>query len=158
MTSIASVKAVWDQFIFEHADVLAITENIFNYEYTEDSQFEVERLYKHNSDGLGEINFFEYIIDRAERVVEVGGVLNPEYQFSVNVRYTKQIDTIGNAEAEVREAIETICNLVRTELGSSWQTLNAKTGLEVIPEAVTRQEINQTNCVRQIVNFTAFIF
>lgn len=157
MTAISDVKAVWVDRVFNHADIVEITENAINFEFTDDSQFEIERLYKINSDGLGEPNFFEYIIEKGERIVEVGGAAAPEYQFTVSVRYTRGQDTAGENEIAVRSAIETLCNVVRTELGTTWDTLNARTALEILPQPVTRETVNQTPCIRQVVQFTAFI-
>ena len=156
MTSIADVQAVWLAEVFQNSAITAITTNILDYQFVDESQAEVEQLYKHDGDGVGEINFFEYLVENPnETIIEVGGQANPEKQFVVDVRYTKALDVAGNAENEIKAAIETIKDTVRTELGATWSTLDVKTALEIITEGITREEVNQTLCVRQVVTFRA---
>lgn len=157
MTSIATVEAVWVSNVFEHADILAITTKILDHEYQDESQTELEELYLEDTEGIGQLNFFEYSIGRAERIIEVGGQANPQYQFDVDVQYTKTQDVEGNAPSEVRAAIEILCNTVRSEMGATWGTLNAKTANEIIPEPIKKELVNGTPCYRHAVRFTAFI-
>lgn len=157
MTSIADVQAIWLSAVFENSNIIAITENILDYQYTDGSQTEIERLYKLGNDGIGIINFFEYLVDISnERIVEVGGQASPEKEFVVDVRYTKTLDPNGLAESEVKEAIEAVKDTVRIGLGATWSTLNVKTDLVISTQAVTREEVNGSPCVRQIVTFRAF--
>lgn len=155
--SYSNVRNIWETEIFENDDIIAITENILDYEYSDESQFEVSRLYKLDSQGIGRINFFEYIIEiRSETVIEVNGGAYPEREITVDVRYTKELDTEGEAETDVKEAIETVLSTVKTELGSSWSTLEVRTDPVITIGSVTREEVNQTLCVRQIATFRAF--
>ena len=156
MTSIADVEAVWVSNVFEHADILAITTSILDHEYQADTQTELEELYQEGALGIGELNFFEYEINKSEAIIEVGGAQAPEYKFDVDVRYTRALDVEGNTQKQVIAAIETLCDTVRTQMGATWGSLNARTALEITPAQITKEEINGTPCYRQSVRFTAF--
>lgn len=153
MTTSAQVAAVWNTAVWQHEDIAGITTKVLNHEYTDDSEFEIDQLSEN-----GELNFFEYVVVRGERIVEIGGQSNPEYEFQVECRYTRQKDTEGEAHRAVVAAIETLCDTVRTELGASWGSLNVKTGLEVLPEQITSEQVNETACFRQVVRFNSFKF
>lgn len=156
MTSIAQVEAVWISEIFENQELLDISPNVLAYEYQDASNTEIEGLYTEGEDGLGELNFWEYSITRSERVAEVGGINNPEFQFDVDIQYTKALRVDGSTQKAVIGAIETLCNLVRSELGSTWSTLQVRIANEVIPEQIKKEDVNGTPCFRQAVRFTAF--
>lgn len=151
MTTIAAVKAVWLSEVFEHTDILAITDKILNYEITQDSEVELSVGYYQT-----EINFFEYLISKSERIVEVGGQSSPQYQFDVDVRYTLEQKPGGANYIAVNAAIETLCTVVRTELGATWSTLEVKTANEILPTEITSETINNTKCFRKVVRFTAY--
>jgi hypothetical protein len=157
MTSIPDVETVWSEKIFQHEDLLAISSNVIDHEYRQDSNAELEELYQEGTDGIGRLNFWEYVITKAEEVTEVGGQSRPQYQFNVDVQYTLEQDVAGTAQKIVVEAIETLCGLVRSELGGTWSTLDAKIANQVTPEPVQKDEINGTTVLRQAVRFTAFI-
>lgn len=156
MTSIETVEAVWISEIFENQDLLDISSNVLSFEYQDSSNTELEGLYSDAEDGLGELNFWEYVITRKERIVEAGGASRPEYQFDVDVQYTKALRVDGSTQKDVIAAIETLCNLVRTELGSTWGSLYVRISNEVLPEQIKKEEVNGTPCYRQAVRFTAF--
>lgn len=156
MITRAQVEAVWKTSVFEHEDILALTTKILNHEHTDDSNTEIEDLYEMPADGIGEINFFEYEVSRGEQIIEVGGVSRPEYQLTVEVRYTRNKEIGGVNRRKVLSGIETLCNVVRTQLGSTWGTLDVRTSGEIIPEAITQEEVNNTPCYRQVVRFLAF--
>lgn len=153
--ALSDVETVWEN-LFEHEDILAITDKILAYQYTEGSQSEVEGLYKENSEGIGELNFFEYIVEFfQEQVIEVGGQQSPERGVQVEVRYTKQLTPNSNTESEVKAAIETVLDTVRSGLGSDWG-INIRTDSTIAISAVAREPVNEVPCVRQIATFRAY--
>lgn len=156
MTSIADVETVWTTSIFENSDFLAISPNVLDHEYQDGSSTEIEGLYTEGENGLGEVNFWEYVITRSEKVLEIGGAIQPEYQFDVDIRLTKQVRVDGTTQKTVIAAIETLTNLVRTELGSTWGSLYMRLANEVTPEQITKEDVNGAACIRQAVRFTAF--
>ena len=156
MIALADINAVWE-LVFEHQDMLAISESVLDFQYTDESQTEIEALMTMGSDGVGIVNFFEYLVEiRSETVIEMGGAQHPEAEIVVDVRYTKTLDPTGSTEREVKAAIETLRNTVRSELGSAWSALDVRTDPQITIGAVTREEINGALCVRQIATFRAF--
>jgi hypothetical protein len=155
MTSIATIEAAWTTYIFENADFLAISPNVLDHEYQDGSNTEIERLYTEGENGVGEVNFWEYAITRRELIDLAGGASRPEYEFDVDIQYTKQIRVDGTTQKTVIAAIETLTNLVRSELGSTWGSLYMRLANEVIPEQIKKEDVNGAACIRQAVRFTA---
>lgn len=148
----AQVAAKWNEKIWTNAAITAITTQIFKFETTEESQKEVEDLYEDTI-----LNYFEYSVERNERVTEIGGAQNPYFIFKVSVRYTKQKDTTGDSYTDVRDAIETLCDTVRSQLGSDWGgVVENITTDPIAPSDTTSAAVNNTDVWQQTVNFTAF--
>ena len=112
MSTSAQVQAAWETAIWENASVLTITDKIFSFDITTLSEREVSRLFFDS-----EVNYFQYTVRRSE---EVKGTQQLEYQFIVDVQYTRKTDVDGDNWAAVRDAFETLISLVRSSLGVSW--------------------------------------
>lgn len=112
MSTSAQVEAAWDAAIWTDSTILDITDKIYSFDVTTVSEKETGRL------NFGsEVNYFQYTIRRAEAVV---GTQTLDYQFTVDVQYTRFHDVDGDNWTAVRDVFETLIALVRSDLGTSW--------------------------------------
>lgn len=117
MSTSAQIETAWTAAIWNHATIQTITDKIHKFEVTQDTEFEVSKLYQNQK-----VNFFEVLTGRAQDYNETAGTIGEtvRYRYEVIINYYREIDTSGAAWTAVRDAMETLFNLVRTELGDSW--------------------------------------
>lgn len=115
MTTSAILSETWRTSVFEHADILSITTKAIPYEMLEESEAEIEKVTYRQ-----EINFFEYLITRVYAFPLISGGLEPEYTYLVEIRYTREKDAAALNYQKVRDALDTLMETVRTELGADW--------------------------------------
>ena len=152
MTTSAQVRTNWDTYVFQNADILAITEKAFPYEVTEESEKEVADAYDSTN-----INFFEYVVSLTETNVNQisGSSLSRQQRFLVEVRYTKYAGTDGAAFNEVTDALETLLDTVRDDLGQTWQGLIDFVENPISIEPPRAARFNETDCFRAVARFSA---
>jgi hypothetical protein len=117
MTTSAQIETAWTAAIWSHATITALTDKIYKFQVTEDSEFEVAKLYYNE-----QVNFFEVLTGRTQRYLQTANQIGriAEYDFIVEINYYKEIDTTGAAFTAVRDALESIFALAVTELGDTW--------------------------------------
>lgn len=108
----ATVRAAWAASVFANASITALTDKIYDYDVTLESTKEFSKLRYRQ-----ELNFFTYVVTRAERVMIMG---QTEQIYTVRVRYTRQADVAGTVYKIVSDAFETIQDLARTALTTTW--------------------------------------
>lgn len=117
MSLSSDVRLAWLNTLFPHADVAAFTDKVFGYEITEVSESEIEDLYFEQ-----EVNFFECLVSREVESRIMGGGTGAQVKFTVEVRYTVQKDTAGEAHQAITDALETVTAVAESTLGSTWQS------------------------------------
>lgn len=152
MTTSAEIRQAWKTYVFEHADILAITSKAYPYEVTEESEKEVSDAYEESK-----VNFFEYVVTLTEsNANQIGGNINTREQtFLVEVRYTKAAGTDGAAFNDIIDALETLQDVAREDLGATWQGLIDYNISPVTVEAPQAAKFNNTDCFRAVSRFTA---
>lgn len=112
MSTSAQVQTAWNNAIWTDAAILEITDKVYGFDITTVSEKETGRL-NFNS----EVNYFQYLIKRS---AEIQGTQQLLYTFTVDVSYTRFHDVDGDNWIAVRDAFETLIDLVRSDLGVSW--------------------------------------
>lgn len=153
MTTSAQIRTNWNTYVFQNADILAITGKAYPYEVTEESEKEVADAYD-----SANINFFEYVVSNSETSVnQIGGGYgnSREQRFLVEVRYTKYAGTDGAAFNAVTDALETLLDTVREDLGATWQGLVDYVESPISIEPPQPATFNATPCFRAVARFSA---
>jgi tRNA U34 5-carboxymethylaminomethyl modifying GTPase MnmE/TrmE len=152
MTTSAEIRTVWDTYVFNNSDILAITDKSYPYELTQESEKEVSSAYTE-----ADINFFEYVVSLEETIEnQIGGNSNNrEQRFLVEVRYTKYAGTDGAAFNDVIDTLEALIDVVREDLGSTWQNTVDFVDSPIGGEPPQLQKFNETDCYRAVVRFSA---
>lgn len=113
----STIRSAWNTAVWSHATIQAMTTSIYNYDITQQSSKETDKFFFSQ-----EINFFTYITTR--RQVPTGGGLGANkqrmYEHDVLVRYYRQYDTTGSNFNAVIDNLESLENIVRTQLGTKW--------------------------------------
>ena len=112
MSTTAEVVTAWNDLIWEDTDILAITPNIFNFEFSALSTKEYARL-RHEQ----QVNAFFYTVTRAERLRLMG---QREQKFTVAIEYYKAANVAGTNYPDIHEVFETLDTTIRAELSSNW--------------------------------------
>ena len=134
MTTSASLETQWDTYVWSHEDIEEITEKVYFYAVTEDSEFELEKLFKD-----GELNFFQCLIAR-ESLKEVTQRVRHKFTAEISYYRTKSEDPTGLNWTAVRDAFETLYDTVQSSLGESWnETVDYWEPQEGPPEIVEVQ-------------------
>jgi len=152
MTTIESdIRTKWKTKVFENSAILNITNKALDYELSPESEKEI-------TDGsfTQELNFFEYVVSRSEvSQPEIGGFSRPVYKFLCEVRYTKQIDTDGTNFNSVVDAMSLLIDVVRAQLGSSWDSVIDYQEDPISIDAPTKETVADIECYRSIARFSA---
>lgn len=114
MSTNALVRAAWLSKVMSHASILAITPKIYDHDLTEESTKEQSKLF-HNTI----VNAISYLVTSSLELRLRG---NDTRNFVVDVTYIKQYDVDGANWKAVSDFFSTIENLVRTELGGTWNS------------------------------------
>jgi hypothetical protein len=116
-TSSETIRAKWRTKIWQHADILAVTTSILEQEITEVTHKEISRLRF-----ATKINFFSFRVRRGIETLMAGKY---RLRFFVDISYTKWADPDGANYNDVIDGIETVQDLVMSELGGTWDGLIA---------------------------------
>jgi hypothetical protein len=154
----ATVSAAWDSAIFQHEDILAITEAIFPYEVTITSEAEIAAVSFEQK-----INFVEYTVSRAIGAQELGAPGSAQCTFDVDIRYTLQkllegeaID--GSAYDQVGDFFDTLISLVYSELGVTWSGTVDFYNHQEGPPQISDDTIAGVSCWRGVYKLTGTQF
>lgn len=150
MTTTQALSDVWGEAVFDHADILAITAKALPYEVLDESEIEISRVSYQT-----QINFFEYLISRTYSFPLISGGMLPEYRYTVDIRYTVEKDPAGENYQAARNALDTLLETVRTELGAGWSnTIDFWTVQDQAP-TITQRTVADTECWSWILTFNA---
>jgi hypothetical protein len=148
LSTSAQVQTAWESAIWQDATILEITDAIFPFDVTTESESETGRLYSGQ-----ELNYFQYTIRRSSQIVALGQI---EHQFTVDVQYTRQSSPDGDNWQLVRDTFDTLFDLVRDELGASWtNTVDFWRPQEGAAE-ITQITLDETLAWRGAYRFTGF--
>lgn len=153
MSTSSEVRSNWNTYVFQNSDILAITDKAYPFEVTQESEAEVSQGFTSS-----EINFFEYVVTNSETEFnQFGGGYgnNRQQRFIVEVRYTKYTGTDGSAFNDVIDALETLLDVVREDLGATWQGLVDFVENPITVEQPQQAKFNETDCYRAVARFTA---
>jgi hypothetical protein len=142
------IEAVWQNTVWEHPDIVAITPNAYQYDVSVQSELDFNLLCHE-----AEVNFFlAKTLRRAEPIL----TQQTRYTFQVEVSYyLQQADIAQNTYRTVRDRLETLDDLVHTALGKSWgSTVDFWQG--GIPTAIREIEISERICWTGAITYTAF--
>lgn len=116
MTLSSVIEDAWDDAVWTNSEILVITDKIFKYEITQDSEKETEVYFEE------EINFFEVLTGRGQKYLETSTTIGRtiQYNYEVQVNYYREADTIGENYLAVRGVFETLIGVVIEELDDTW--------------------------------------
>jgi hypothetical protein len=142
------VRDLWATAIAQNNTILALTDKIYNRDLStvalsQDSALRFEQ----------NVNFFNYIVRRWVEA-QMGGTY--VYHFLVDVFYTHQDKAGIDAYNKVLDGLETVETLVRTEMGSRWDSLMDDYQLQQAPIDISQIDINNVICWRGHQIYTAF--
>ena len=118
MNTSEDVRNAWQEKVWEHKDVKAMTSRVFLYDVSIDSAFDVANLYHATPGRYPSINFFLCLVRRQHEPLIMG---NTRYTFQVQVQYyLQQEESSSNTYNTLVDRLETVDSLVRTELTGNW--------------------------------------
>lgn len=118
MPTSEGVRDAWEDKIWEHKDVKAMTSRVFLYDVSVDSAFNMAELYYAAPGKYPTINFFLCLVRRQHEPLIMG---NTRYTFEVRVEYyLQQEESSSNTYNTLVDRLETVDDLVRTELTGNW--------------------------------------
>lgn len=149
MSTTATIVTLWED-VFNNASMTAISQNAYPYEVKDGSEFEISTMSEDQT-----IDYFEYLVTREVTAREVGGGSNAIFRFTVEVRYTKQVDddTAGDSYAGVRDAFDTLLSVVESELGTTWDGNVDYYTHQDGPADIQAVRVADTNCYRGTYKF-----
>lgn len=152
MSLIIDIESAWLEKVWKHKDMIdSYLFNVFNFEITEDSESEISVLL----DTQGFLNYVEAvtILSYGERLI--GGGSKAQHGVSVEIRYTKEKDVIGNTYRNIITFFEELNKLVESELGQDWSGLVDYFERQAEAPSITEATIAGRKCFRGIFRFTA---
>lgn len=118
MSTSEVVRAAWQDKIWQHKDVRAMTSRTFLYDVSVDSAFDVANLYYGAPGKYPTINFFLCLVRRQHEPQIMG---NTRYTFQVQVQYYLQQEENSSSTYNIlADRLETVDDLIRTELTGTW--------------------------------------
>lgn len=148
--TIETVEAAWDE-VWDDDRIAAFTSKVLKYEHTDDSETEIADL----SEGQS-INFIEAITERQIENRLIGGGSTQVLQtYSVDVRYTVERDTQGDAYRNIVRFFEALSTVVDDILGSNWTNTVSYYEEQKDPIKIENADIAGTKCWRATYRFLA---
>ena len=140
-----SIRNAWQDKIWEHGDVKAMTSRVFLYDVSIDSAFDVANLYHGAPGKYPTINFFLCLVRRQHEPLIMG---NTRYTFQVQVQYyLQQEENSSNTYNTLGDRLEIVDSLVRTELTGDWDaTVDFYNG--GVPQDISVVTIDDKACWR----------
>ena len=118
MSSSADVRTAWQDNIWTDKAIAPMTSKVFLYDVSVDSAFNMAELYYGAPGKYPTINFFLCLVRRQHEPLIMG---NTRYTFQVTVQYyLQQEESSSNTYNTLVDRLETVDNLVRSNLGGSW--------------------------------------
>lgn len=148
MTTSSDVFDTFIDNVFGHASIQAISPQVLSYEVFAESEYETQEIYHEE-----EINFFECIVTRGISYPLIGGASSPEYKFLVEIRYTREKDALGENASAVRDAIDTLVDVVFSELGHTFGGLVDYATAQEEPATITLEQVSGQDCFRSVTRF-----
>ena len=130
ITRSRQIKDEWTRAVFQNPLIQAISPIVLYHDITEDAHLETSSI-RYNQ----ETNFWMFSCSRAPYAMSIGYAYRVNY--SARVVYTKKADPRGNAWFECIDAIETLQEVIITELGSQWGGLVGGSSLPQTPPEPT---------------------
>ena len=148
MTAGIEVRNAWESRVWSDPAVLILTDRIFMFDVTEDSQFDALKLIHEQR-----INFFTCQVLRSS-VPLIGGSVR--YSFRVQVRYfLQQTDEAESTYNAVADRLELVDQLVLTTLGKTWGgTVDYYDG--AVPQDVVKVTVDDKECWRGGYTYSGF--
>ena len=142
----SDVRTAWQSAVFEHATVAAVTDKVYAYDVSVESDLDAARLRYE-----GTINFFLYKVTRLHEPLAFG---TTRYTFTVQVEYyLQQTDASASTFNTLVDRLEVVDDLVRSELGGTWgNTVDYYQGGR--PSPVTSVRIDNLACWRGAYTYT----
>lgn len=153
-TWLEDIETAWDEHVWNHIDVRAITEKVLKYEFTDASERENKDLF-----WKGELNFFEFVCTRTATLPLIGGATTTLDTVSAEVRYTVQKEsktgTPGINFRKARDAISTVIDRVVNGLGTSWDANVDYYSTQETPSEILESVVAGVVCWRTVYRFRA---
>jgi hypothetical protein len=145
MSTSEDVRNAWQDKVWEHKDVKAMTSKIFLYDVSIDSAFDVANLYYGPPGKYPTINFFLCLVRRQHEPLIMG---NTRYTFEVIVQYyLQQEENSSSTYNTLADRLEKVDDLVRTQLTGTWDdTIDFYNG--GVPENISVATIDNKACWR----------
>ena len=142
------IETAWEGAIWQHSDILEMTSNIYPYDVSAESEFDIDKLCLE-----GEVNFF---LAKTSRASEPILTQSTRYTFQVQVEYyLQQTDIAESTYRTLRDRLETLDNLVLTQLGKTWTaTVDYWPGGN--PQPIKEVTISGRRCWFGAIVYTAF--
>lgn len=149
MTTALQIRNVWQSKVWNNKTVRAISDKIHFGEATEDSESETANLYFDKR-----VNYFECIVSRGQSYEQIGG--GTSQVFAVEIRYTLEKDTAGEAHSMVQDSFATVYDIMYTALSDSWaSTVDYWTPQEK-PVEINSVDVDNRPCWRGSLTFTGY--
>lgn len=148
----ADVRDAWEENVLLHATIQGFTDKVYTYDVSQDSQFDVARLYS-DADGEGpRVNFFLCLVQRRQ---EPQMVESTRYTFTVVLEYyVQQSDQPESTYNTLVDRLEAADDLVRSSLGVGWDgTVDYYQG--GVPTKITQVTIDERACWKGGFTYTA---
>jgi hypothetical protein len=145
MPSSSEVRTAWDEKVLSHKKVTSITSRRFLYDVSVDSAFNMAELYYGAPGQMPSINFFLCLITRQHQPQIMG---NTRYTFQVRLEYyLQQEESSSNTYNTLVDRLETVDDLVRSELTGDWDgTIDFYDG--GVPQEISVVTIDDKACWR----------
>lgn len=145
MPSSSEVRIAWDEKVLSHKKVTSITSRRFLYDVSVDSAFNMAELYYGAPGQMPTINFFLCLITRQHQPQIMG---NTRYTFQVRLEYyLQQEESSSNTYNTLVDRLETVDDLVRSELTGDWNgTIDFYDG--GVPQEISVVTIDDKACWR----------
>ena len=145
MPSSSEVRTAWEDKVWGHKTVTVMTPKIFMYDVSVDSAFNMAELYYGAPGKYPTINFFLCLVTRQHEPQIMG---NTRYTFQVRVQYyLQQEESSSNTYNTLVDRLETVDDLVRTQLTGNWDnTVDFYNG--GVPQDISVVTIDNKSCWR----------
>lgn len=154
MTSLSDIRTAWDTYVFNRDAILAFTDRVIFFEWSDTSQTSLDDLY---FDGY--LNFIECVVSKIVRRQVIGGSsTDAEIGFRVDLRYTREFDEDGSNHQAVLDFFEKILTQVSSSLGTTWQGNVDFFEYSADDIALTRDLIQETDVWRGTKRFEGIKF
>jgi len=151
LTRSETIREAWRTAIWDHADIQDITEVLIEHDISEDSFHELARL---RSTTTRDVNFFAFRVSRG-----IQYMINNKISllFSINISYVRRADPDGLNYNLALDAIETLQELVVSELGTTWSSTVGGSMPQNEPPSIAVTTIGEERVFKADYNYQGFI-